>query len=244
VGELIVADEHVQIFDLWRERGERGLRIAHVDFHCDMRGLLVDRGRGAAWLVDRSDPRVRIVDSGNFLAHAVAQGIVGSVRWIHDAHGGRRYDIGTVKYESDLTALPHRILHRMRGGAEAPIEFEETTLDAWTGLRPGEELDVDWDALASTEYDAAKAARLAREFLDRDLGAHPERSYLVYSRGYSHPDRSLFDRFAEQLAGKLGAEIRRLPPSSAEEPARSAARRGAEAVERAVVLGLRRIGIY
>jgi len=244
VGELIVADEHVQIFDLWRERVERGLRIAHVDFHCDMRGLLVDRGRGAAWLVDEGDPRVRVIDSGNFLAHAVARGIVAAVRWVHDRHGGRRYDVGTVKYESDLTALPHRLLHRLRGAPETAVEFEETALDAWTGLRPGEELDVDWDALASAEYDEAKARRLVAEFLDRDLGARPERSYLVYSPGYSHADRSRFERFAEALAKKLGAEILRLPPTATAEPARSAARRGAEAVERAVVLGLRRIGIY
>ncbi len=99
MAELIVADEHLQIFDLWRERGERGLYLAHVDFHCDMRGLLVDRRRGTARLLDERDPRIRVVDSGNFLAHAAASGIVDSVRWIHDRHGGRRYDVGTVKYE-------------------------------------------------------------------------------------------------------------------------------------------------
>ena len=103
----------------------------------------------------------------DFLAHAVARGIVGAVRWVHDRHGGRRYDVGTVKYESDLTALPHRILHRLRGGEEAAVELDETTLDAWKGLRPGEELDVDRDALTSVEYHEAKARRLVAEFLDR-----------------------------------------------------------------------------
>ena len=36
--------------------------------------------------------------------------------WDRSNVRGRRYDTGTVKYESDLTALPHRLLHRLRPG--------------------------------------------------------------------------------------------------------------------------------
>ena len=244
MAELVVAEEHGQVYDLWRERGERGLRLVHVDFHCDMRGLLVDRRRRRAWRIDASDPRIRIVDSGNFLTHAVAEGIVSSVRWVHDRYAGRRYDVGTVKYESDLTAFPHRILHRLRGSPGVPLEFEEVLFDDWDGVHPGEHLDVDWDAVASVRYDAAKVSRLAGALLERVRARPPESAVLAFSPGYSHPDRSAGEEFAEKLARAIGAEAKPLPPTSGT-PARIAPwRRAGEAIERTVVLGLRRIGIY
>ncbi len=243
--ELLVAEEHSQIYDLWRRRAERGLRLVHVDFHCDMRGLLIDRRRGRAFRIDAGDSRMRDVDSGNFLAHAVAEGIVSSVRWIHDRHGGRRYDVGTVKYESDLTALPHRILLRLRGAAGVPLEFEEIPLDAWDGVRPGERLDIDWDGIASVRYDLATVSRLSAGILDRIGSTLPDATYLVYSPGYSRDDRPRFEEFIERLRGRLGSEVTRIPPPLAAARSREPTlRRILTGIERTAVLGLRRIGIY
>jgi hypothetical protein len=241
--ELVLAEEHGQIYRLWRERGLAGLRLAHVDHHCDMRGLLIDRRRGRAWLIDRADPRIRVVDSGNFLAHAIVEGVVTGVTWVHDRRGGRRYDIGTVKYESDPTAWPHRLLHRLRPAPEATLAYREVTFEAWAGPAPGEHLDIDWDGLASVDYPPERIARLCRDLLELPFPAVPETTYLVYSPGYSHPDRTLYEGFAERLGEKIGARVVRLeaPPEPAGKPA---PRRWAEAAERALVLGLRRIGIY
>lgn len=244
VPELIVAEEHSQIYDLWRERGSRGLRIAHVDFHCDMRGLLIDRRRGVAWRIDAGDRRNAVVDSGNFLAHAIAEGIVTSVRWVHDDHGGRRYDVGTVKYESDLTALPHRLLHRLRGEREVPLRFEEISLARWDGMGEDEQLDVDWDGLASIDYSDERIRRLTEAFLARDFAPAPALAYLVHSPGYSSSDRGLFERFAEHLAGKLGASIRRLPAPAASSAGQPRQRTLTQRLGKSAVLGLHRAGIY
>ena len=100
MAEMVVCEEHSQVYEIWRDRGQRGLRLSHVDFHCDMRGLLIDRPRARAYLIDGVEPRVAVVDSGNFIAHAIMEGIVSSIRWVHDTHGGRRYDSPGVKYES------------------------------------------------------------------------------------------------------------------------------------------------
>lgn len=241
--EILVAEEHVQVYEVWKERGLMGLALSHIDFHDDMRGLLIDRRRGRAWLIDRGDPRIRAADSGNFLAHAVVEGRVASVRWIHDGFGGRAHDIGTVKYESDLTALPHRLLHKLRGEADFPLRFEELLFERWRGPEPGEHLDIDWDGLASVDYDPARIERLTRLVLELPFPAIPEVTNLVYSPGYSHPDRGLMEEFLAALAGKLQAKVVRLPPPPplAE---KAAPRRFAEAAEKRVVLALKRIGIH
>jgi hypothetical protein len=243
MSELIVADEHVQIYELWRQRGVRDLALCHVDFHCDMRGLLIHRGRGKAWRIDARDPRVSRPDSGNFLAHAILDGIVSSLRWVHDAFGGRRHDTGTVKYESDLTALPHRLLHRLRRGREVPLGFEELDFERFDGVRPGEHLDIDWDGIANIDYDPPRIEALMDRLLGGLEGEPPQTTYLAYSPGYSRPDRSLFDAFSEKLAHQLGARIKRLPPwqgpPCATEPTGLAA-----SLERRLELALRRVGIF
>ena len=40
---IFLADHHDQVYTFWKEHGMRGLSVAHVDSHCDMRGLLIDR---------------------------------------------------------------------------------------------------------------------------------------------------------------------------------------------------------
>ena len=110
--ELIVADEHSPLYDLWRERGYRNLSVCHVDFHCDMRGLLIDRKQESTLCLAKRSFMNRI-DSGSFLAHAIMNGIVTGLRWVHDDFGGRKYDeLYCVKYETDFTALPFLLMDR------------------------------------------------------------------------------------------------------------------------------------
>jgi len=246
VPEILVCEEHSQIYEIWQERRQSGLKLAHIDFHCDMRGLLLDIRRSRAYLINAAAPNIQVIDSGNFIAHAVIEGVVSSVRWIHDIHGGRRYDAGAVKFESDLTALSHRLLHYLRHDEEVPIMFEEITFDDWDGVRCGEHLDIDWDGIASIEYELPYIRRLMESFLDRGFNTVPETTYLAYSPGYSHPDRRLFEEFLERLALKFSAEIKRLPqpklrPGYPQPPQDLAP---SLRLKNQLVLKLRRLGIY
>ncbi|MFA5516561.1 MAG: hypothetical protein WDA20_09770 [Desulfuromonadales bacterium] len=204
---LIVAEEHSQLYDVWIERGRRNLSVCHVDFHCDMRGLLIDRRRGRARFVWRNDPFMNRLDSGSFLAHAVMNGMVGNLRWVHDEFGGRKYDdLYCVKYESDFSALPFRF---SGGGKWAPLRFTEQTFADWDGPQPGEYLSLDWDALAFAGYDEQRIRRLMAEILDREFTV--EGVFLAHSLEYCHPEKALFDEFVARLEQKLKSLAVRLP---------------------------------
>jgi hypothetical protein len=246
LAEIVVCEEHSQVYETWRERGSMGLRVAHVDFHCDMRSLFIDRRSQTAYFIGDAADRTPRMDSGNFLAVALMRGVVTSVRWVHDRHGGRRYDAGTVKYESDLTAITHRVRHRRRDGQRRPVSFEEVGLDRWGGPRPGEQLDIDWDGLASIDYETEYARRLVEEFLACEWASVPETTFLVYSPGYSNPDRGFFEEFIERLSERLSATVRRLPPPrlapGLPKPPKALDRR--ERLKHDLVLRLHRIGVY
>lgn len=205
--ELIVAQEHSQLYDLWVENGEKGLSVCHVDFHDDMRGLLIDRKRGTARFVDKHVPYIHMRDPGSFLSHAIMEGIVAKVRWVHDEHGGRAYDSLFVKYESDLSALPYRLLP----GNEVKVAFSEHTFKDWGGVRKGEHLDIDWDAIAFKDYQPDHVRALMSEILDRDYPADIPRVYLVLSPDYSNPDLGLFHQFIRLLEEKFHTTARFLP---------------------------------
>lgn len=209
--EILIAEEHDQLYGLWVQRGDRNLAVTHVDFHCDMRGLMVDRTHGLAYWVSRHE--ASFVDPGNFLGHAVMKGIVTSVKWIHDPHGGRLYDDGgVVKYESDLLAPPRNWAHRLSKRDEADLDLEELYFEHWNNqLEQDEVLDIDWDAIASKEYEAPKIRHLTESFLARRFPVIPQTTFLVFSPDYSAPDRDLFEDFAQRLADKFSAEIVRLP---------------------------------
>lgn len=208
--EIILAEHHDQVYPVWVERGMRGLKVAHVDFHCDMRGILIDRKTGRAMFT--SERETTFIDRGNYLAHAIMNGIVADVHWVHDAHGGRAFDIGpVVAYETDMLAPWYRLKQARSGRGEVAFAFRESLLDDWPGPRPGEQLDIDWDGLASIEYEPAHRAALVAQFLAKDFAHVPELTFLVYSPGYSDPDRSLFEDFADALAEKFEADLVRLP---------------------------------
>lgn len=210
MAELILADHHEQVYDVWKERGMRGLKVSHVDFHCDMRGVMIDRARSHAMFTSHRE--TTFIDRGNFLGHAIMNGIVTDLRWVHGPRGGRLYDDGgVVSYETDLLSPLHRFKHQRAGRKVAPVTYSECLLSDWPGLRPGEQLDLDWDGLASIDYEPAYRDTLIKQFLAKDFGPGPELAFLIYSPGYSDPDRSLYERFAEELADKFGAQIVRVP---------------------------------
>jgi len=205
---LIVAEEHSPLYDLWAEQGARDLSVCHVDFHCDMRGLLIDRQTRRARYVWQRDPYMSRLDSGSFLAHAIMRGMVTSLRWVHDDFGGRKYDdLYCVKYESDFTALPFRLQGRQPW---APLSYAEQTFADWGGPKPGEHLSIDWDGLAFAEYDREQIERLTAAFLACEF--HPGVVFLSHSPEYSYSDEGLFEDFIAALEEKFMTTAVRLPP--------------------------------
>ncbi|MBL8091741.1 MAG: hypothetical protein KF758_18080 [Anaerolineales bacterium] len=205
--ELIIAQEHSQLYDLWIQNGEKDLSICHVDFHDDMRGLLINRKYGTAQFVSRHIPYIHMRDPGSFLSHAIMEGIVTKLRWVHDEHGGREYDSPVVKYESDLTAMPYLLLPAKK----VKIQFSEHTFKDWGGVQSGEHLDIDWDGIAFPDYDLPHIRALMSEILDRNYPADMPRVYLVLSPDYCHPDMKLFDEFLHLLEKKFNTTAKHLP---------------------------------
>jgi hypothetical protein len=205
--EFFVADEHSQLYDLWVERGDRNLSVCHVDFHCDMRGLLIDRRIGKARFVWQCDPYMNRIDSGSFLAQAVMKGIIGNLRWVHDEFGGREYDdLYCVKYETDFTALPFRLVG---GKSWLPLTYKEQTFADWDGPQQGEHLSLDWDGIAFADYDENHIRRLMAEIIEREFV--PESIFVCRSPEYSHPDKALFDEFISDFEEKFKTPAVYLP---------------------------------
>lgn len=204
---LFVAAEHSPLYDIWQEGGYRNISVCHVDFHCDMRGLLIDRRLSKARFVWRNDPFMNRLDSGSFLAHAVMNGIVTSLRWVHDKLGGREYDkLYCVKYETDFSALPFRFPAHKNW---VPLNFIEQTFADWGGPRPGEYLSLDWDALAFADYEEHHIRDLMAEILDREFT--PEGVFVARSMEYCHPAKALFDEFIQGLEKKFATSAVRIP---------------------------------
>ena len=212
--ELIIAEEHDRIYQVWQQRGERNLSVCHVDFHCDMRGLLIDRKRATARFIDQRLPYVHRLDPGSYLAHAIMNGIVTKLRWVHDDFGGRDFDyVHCVKYESDFSALPYRLAGTKRC---VPLDYAEETYLQWGGPRPDEHLDIDWDGIAHVDYDLGLVRRLMAEFLDREYAS--KSIFVARSPQYSNPDPALFEEFIQGLEAKFAVQAVRLPPGPAPEP--------------------------
>ncbi len=249
MGVIYVIEKHHHVLSLWRDQQASSLRVLHLDFHCDLRGMLIDRQTQRAY---RIWDRYPALDQGNYLTHAILEGRVEGIRWTHDQPGGRQYDIGTVKYETDLTALPHRLLLSLRGERGVPIHYDVVPYDDWTGLIEGEHLDIDWDFFACAEYPADTIEGRVETFLGKQFHTIPEQVYVCYSPDYSHPSRALFERFVGDLAQLFKAEVVEFQPG----PGRPAKKtlykeympsplvRLARHIYRRANLGLKKRGIY
>lgn len=208
--EIVVADNHEQVYPVWEEHGFKNIKLTHVDFHCDMRGIMIDRKHGQAFFT--SERETQFIDRGNFLAHAIMNGIVSDLQWVHGPKGGRSYDIGpVVAYESDYLSPLHRRYHRQSGRDAVELKFKQGLLSDWIGPRENEILDVDWDTFASIDYSSRHRKELIETFYAKDFSNIPALTTLVYSPGYSDPDRSLFEDFTERLADCFQATVTHLP---------------------------------
>lgn len=209
---IYVAEQHDQVLDLWRKREASSLNVLHLDFHCDMRGLLINRRDQLAYRIP--DFVSQGVDEGNFLTHAILEGRVRSLRWVHDEPGGRRYDVGTVKYESDFSALPYRLLMTAGKRRGIPLDYSAIKYSDWRGLGETEFLDIDWDFFAGTEYPEDTIQSRVESFLMRGFSIVPREVYVCYSPDYCYPSRLMFERFVSDLAKGFNAGIVELPPLS------------------------------
>lgn len=247
---IYVAEHHDQLLDLWREQDARSLQLVHLDFHCDMRGLLIDRKAGLAFRIP--DFFSQEAEEGNFLTHAVLEGRVKSMRWIHDEPGGRRDDVGTVKYESDLTALPFRLFNFVTGRKGISIAYKEVPYKEWSGLHNGEVLSIDWDFFACRKYPADSVHRRVESFLNLELQTVPKQVFICYSPQHCHPSREEFREFVSSLGRLFQAEVVALKavPTLAKEPAflrkymPTLCLKWCRRLYYGVVLSLRKIGIY
>ena len=240
-------ESHEQALGIWRKAGLRDAKLLHIDFHCDQRGLLVNRKKERAYGIWTRFPQI---DEGNFLKHAVLEGVIGQIRWVHDEPGGRRDDIKSVKYESDLTSLFHRAALTLRGEEGVPLKYEVMRTADWRGIEPGEILDIDWDYFAALEYPADSVQNRVDSFLDRDFGHVPEQTIVCYSPEYSHPTRRQFNEFISELASRFDAEVVVIPrPASRKAPSSlrpilKSAYRPARQFYHSACLALRRRGIF
>jgi hypothetical protein len=243
---IYACEHHDEMLSHWRRLELREIALAHVDFHDDLRGLLVHRRRGVAYPIGRLARERGSVDSGNFLAHAVLEKRLRKVRWVHGRVGGRAWDAGIVRYESDLFAMHHRLRHRLARGGEFPLEFEETWLESWQGPQQGDLLSVDWDCFASTLLDAGGVAARVDDFFSRLGTVTPRDTWVAYSPEYSHPTLPAFGGFVARLGQRFAQPVEWLstglregrlsPTDSCAEPRRDLLMR--------LVLFLRRNGIY
>jgi hypothetical protein len=210
---IYVCEHHDEILSLWRRLELGGIRLAHVDFHDDLQGLIINRRRGIAFarralLKDEVHP-------GNFLAKAVIESRLDAVRWVHDIPGGRGWDTGVVKYTSDPSVMIGRIRRtiELKSMSKYKFEFEEIRLRKWTGPETGERLSVDWDCFASILQDRATVTERVNTFIAH-LGDHiPVDSYFCYSPDYSHRDSlSAFIELVDLLSRRYGQNVEWLSP--------------------------------
>ena len=132
------------------------------------------------------------------MAHAIMEGMVERITWIHNEQSGRGYDHGpVVSYENDKLAPLYRFRHGRSDRQDVPLAYRECLFEDWQGLGKEEQLDLDWDALASVEFSDALQNDMIGGFLERDLKQTPDVTFLIYSPGYSNPDRSIYCDFGK-----------------------------------------------
>ena len=206
--KVYAIESHEQALYIWRDSKVRNAKLLHVDFHCDQRGLLVNRKKQRAYKIWT---RYQAVDEGNFLKQAVIEGIISGIRWVHDEPGGRKDDIKSVKYENDPSAMVHRVALALRQDPGIPIQYEVIPTADWSGIKPDEILDIDWDYFAAVEYPVESVQGRIDSFLSRKFETIPEQTIVCYSPEYSHPTSKQFESFVNELAIRFDAEVVTLP---------------------------------
>ncbi len=243
---IYVCEHHHEVLSLWQHQNLRGIMLTHVDFHDDMRGLLVDRRRWRAYPIGRLAEGNSKVDDGNFLAYAVLEGRLDRVRWLHGVKGGRAWDLGIVRYETDVFALFHRLRHALLQRQESIFRFEEICFEEWEGLTQGERLSLDWDCFASILLDRKGVNRRVKMFLDR-LGLEvPPDTYIAYSPEYCHPTLEAFKELLTDLKRRFRQRIEWLSPGLERgefHPTGVDSGPPHNPIKR-LILAMRRIGIY
>jgi hypothetical protein len=199
-------DEHSSVYYHLVASGARGVSLTHLDAHCDLKGTLIDRNAGRAWLRRADLP----VSPSTYLSHLVAEGIAGEVEWVHDEVGGRPNDLGTVLYTSDLTRLAYLMVRRPAGPGVA-ITYGETDFAAWRQRDAECVLDIDWDFFADWRKTEERSSREIELLLGEKLELAPRRVYVAYSSQYSRPGRAAYDEFVRRLAQRLGARVEAIP---------------------------------
>ena len=204
--KLYVVREHHEILSIWREQGRKGLSLLHLDFHDDLRGFLIDRRRNRAYRTGVFRVRQDPLDEGNFLVHAVIEGIVGKIRWVRGRIGGRAFETGIVKYREDLASFPHRFGHLLRRDGEYSLTFSESLDEDLEGLEESEHLDMDWDFFASLFLSPSGIEERFDAFLRRIEGSSPPAIYLSYSPDHVHPSGGEFLRAIAALSTRYQCE--------------------------------------
>jgi hypothetical protein len=180
--------------------------LTHLDAHCDLKGTLIDRDAGRAWLRRPDLP----VSASTYLSHLAALGIVGDLSWVHDEIGGRINDLGTVLYTSDLDRLGYRFVRRPNGPGFA-LAYDELDYDTWRHEDAERILDIDWDFFADWRKSDDRASREIDALLEEKLEAVPHRVFVAYSSHYSRPSRAAYETFVDRLARRLAASVEALP---------------------------------
>ena len=245
--KLYVIDSHEQALDIWRQQQLTNAKLLHVDFHCDQRGLLVNQKKNLAYPIWTRFPKV---DEGNFLKHAIVDGIIASVRWVHDIPGGRQHDIKTLKFHTDFSAIIHRLIHLFKRSPQTSYRLETCLASQWIQIQPGEILDIDWDFFAAKEYAVDSIPERIEKFFDRDFEVPPQQIIVCHSPEYCHPTDELFEQFVDRIKTLFDADLIRLPKPFVPRSQRSssklknALRARARKLYHLTNLSLRRLGIY
>jgi hypothetical protein len=203
---VFTCDEHSSVYHHLVAAGATGLSLTHLDAHCDLRGTLIDRESGRAWLRQKPPP----VSPSTYLSHAVAERIATDLEWVHDEIGGRENDLFTVRYTTDLGRFGRRAAPPPDDpGVE--IIYRESAFAAWRYHDEARVLDIDWDFFADFRKSAAREAREIDELLDDKLTVTPQRVYVAYSSQYSRPGRAAYERFVARLARRISGRVESIP---------------------------------
>lgn len=209
--KLYAIDQHDQLLHIWRALGKNNMHVVHIDYHCDMRGLLIDREQQLAWQI----PEVRnTLDEGNFLRYAFFEDIISGITWVHGMPGGRNYDVHTVKYATDWSSRFHR--RTMSDETGKPIQYSELEMDQWSGIAEQTEteneifLDIDWDTFADHSLDREGIDQRVNQFLSKPMRKTLAGIAVCFSPYHSHDTREMYDAFLAVVASKFDAVIEKV----------------------------------